>query len=245
MQDFYGNKPFIIGSKNRTRRKKTDKTVSLGINGRFISRIALLSLLLLAVCSFIVFRTAYTVSAKGGEYYCVCFYEGQSKTEAEKTQSDLIASGGSGYVICSGSYKVYGGVYATKAKAEAVAARQSGSTVEAIGWEKKRIGFSSRSEAALTKEALAFYYDTVGLLVRRAEEISSGEQSSVAVKTLAASAQKRLNEYCAKLSLENLSVLFERAAFSLGKICDCEQSDILSVLRFVAQDLIVLRKELL
>ena len=245
MQDFYGNKPFIIGSKNRTRRKKTDKTVSLGINGRFISRIALLSLLLLAVCSFIVFRTAYTVSAQGGEYYCVCFYEGQSKTEAEKTQSDLIASGGSGYVICSGSYKVYGGVYATKAKAEAVAARQSGSTVETIGWEKKRIGFSSRSEAALTKEALAFYCDTVGLLVRRAEEISSGEQSSVAVKTLAASAQKRLNEYSAKLSRENLSVLFERAAFSLGKICDCEQSDILSVLRFVAQDLIVLRKELL
>ncbi|MGN1094188.1 MAG: hypothetical protein ACI4SC_04345 [Candidatus Neoclostridium sp.] len=244
MQDFYGNTPFILGSKNRTKRKKRDKTVSLGINGRFIARITLLSLLALTACSFIVFRTAYTVSAQGGEYYCVCFYDGQSKTEAEKTQSDLIASGGSGYVICSGSYKVYGGVYATKAQAEKVAARQSGSTVETIGWEKKRIGFSSRSEAALTKEALSFYSDTVGLLVRRTEEMSSGEQSSVAVKTLAATAQKRLNEYSAKLSRENLSVLFERAAVSVGRICDCEQSDTLSVLRFAAQDLIVLRKEL-
>ena len=67
------------------------------------------------------------------------------------------------------------------------------------------------------------------------------EESSVAVKSYAAAARKKFSEYSASISDEKLSLLFERAAVSINTLAECDDADFLSVLRYVAQDLVVLR----
>lgn len=103
MQDFYGDTPFIIGNKKQTARKKRGNIQSAGISGRFLARLTVLFIAVVAIGSAFVFRALFTVQAESRTYYAVCFYEGQSKTAAETVRDDIIASGGSGYVICSGA----------------------------------------------------------------------------------------------------------------------------------------------
>ena len=67
------------------------------------------------------------------------------------------------------------------------------------------------------------------------------EESSVAVKSYAAASRKKFSEYSASISDEKLSLLFERAAVSVKALEECDDADFLSVLRFVSQDLAVLR----
>ncbi len=241
MQDFYGDTPFIIGNKKQKGRRKHDEIQSIGINGRFLARLSLLFIIVVAIGSVFVFRALFTVQSESRTYYAVCFYEGQSKTAAETVRDDIISSGGSGYVICSGAYKVYGGMYAKRSEADVVASRQSNAFVETLGWKQSKIGFSSRAEATNVKNALSFYCGVADKLVESASLIVKEEESSVAVKSYAAAARKKFSEYSASISDEKLSLLFERAAVSINTLAECDDADFLSVLRYVAQDLVVLR----
>ena len=227
MQDFYGDTPFIIGNKKQTARKKRGNIQSAGISGRFLARLTVLFIAVVAIGSAFVFRALFTVQAESRTYYAVCFYEGQSKTAAETVRDDIIASGGSGYVICSGAYKVYGGMYAKRSDADTVAARQSNAFVETFGWERTKMRFSSHAEAVNVKKALSFYSEVADRLVESA--------------SYAAASRKKFSEYSASISDEKLSLLFERAAVSVKALEECDDADFLSVLRFVSQDLAVLR----
>ncbi len=241
MQDFYGDTPFIIGNKKQTGRKKRGNIQSAGISGRFLARLTVLFIAVVAIGSAFVFRALFTVQTESRTYYAVCFYEGQSKTAAETVRDDIIASGGSGYVICSGAYKVYGGMYAKRSEADTVAARQSNAFVETFGWERTKMRFSSHAEAVNVKKALSFYSEVADKLVESASLVIKEEESSVAVKSYAAAARKKFSEYSASISDEKLSLLFERAAVSVKVLEECDDADFLSVLRFVSQDLAVLR----
>lgn len=241
MQDFYGDTPFIIGNKKHIERKKRENIQSAGISGRFLVRLTVLFISVIAIGSIFVFRALFTVQAESRTYYAVCFYDGQSKSAAETVRNDIIASGGSGYMICSGAYKVYGGMYAKRSDADAVATRKSNAFVETFGWEQTKMRFSSHAEAVNVKNALSFYTEVADKLVESVSLVIKEEESSVTIKAYAAAACKKFSEYSVSVSDEKLSLLFERAAVSVKALEECDGADFLSVLRFVSQDLAVLR----
>ena len=90
MQDFYGDTPFIIGNKKQKGRRKRDEIQSIGINGRFLARLSLFFIIVVAIGSVFVFRALFAVQAESRTYYAVCFYEGQSKSAAETVRDDII-----------------------------------------------------------------------------------------------------------------------------------------------------------
>ena len=244
MQDFYGDTPFIISNKKRKKHISRGETVTIGVSASFIAKIAFVAVVIVLVAGFMVFRFAFTVRTDGREYFVVCFYDGQDKTAAENISRDLIASGGSGYIVAGGTYKVYGGVYVSRADAEAVAARRNEAFVESVGWKEEKLLFSASAEASTVRAALSEYVACADSLARETDNIVKENQTPSAVKAYAAAEAKLFNEYSAKLADKNLSVLFERAALSLGNFVDGRDADFLSALRYVTQDLIVLRSSI-
>ena len=245
MQDFYGDTPFIIDGKTSSHGKKNKTTIrEKGVSGAFLAKLVVIFLVVAVVAGFVVFKKFFNVDIPAKTYYAVCFYSGQSKTQAESVCADLVASGGSGYTISGGEYKVYGGVYADKGEAESVAAKQEGAFVENIGWEKMRITFSSPSEAKQAGEAMDYFSEVCDALVRSSLNVDNQEESAAAVYAYVLSAATRLESYADVLRSKELSDFFNKAAYSVGNVAPDEAQNFISTFRYAAQDLIVLRQNL-
>lgn len=246
MQDFYGDKPFIIDGKTTVRTGKTKTTVrEKGVSGAFTAKLALVFLVAIALSAVIAFKTIFTVTAEGREYYAVCFYSGQSSAKAEEVRAGLIASGGSGYIISDGEFRVYGGVYADKSQADSVASKEEGAFVESIGWDKKEAVFYSSAQAKLAGEALSFFAEACDALVVGGLAVAKHEESALAVSAEAMSAADKFQEYSQTISDDELSEFFSRAAYSARNLPGAEEENFVSSLRYIAQDLIMLRRKIL
>lgn len=244
MQDYNGNRPFIIEGKRGPGGGSRGTMQKTGVSGRFLARLALLLAAVIAVACITVFKTFFTVKAEGRTYYAVCFYDGQSKSQAESVRDSLVASGGSGYIVSGGAYRVYGGVYLSGADAENVAAKENGAVVSEIGWNSRDISFSSYNETKIVGEALAYFTSVSDSLVKMSLDIGRGEESALAAGACAAAAEKRFSEYSVKISDENISLFFSRAAYAAGALPSPGDVGFLSGLRYVSQDLIMLRASL-
>lgn len=246
MQDFNGDRPFIIdGNKSRLRKKTKNNDVrKTGIGGRFLAGIVLLCVVVIAVTFVFVFGTFFCVNTPGRKYYAVCFYKGQSKSMAESVRDGLVASGGSGYVVSGGIYRVYGGIYDNKADADGVAAKESDATVDEIGWGSEKICRESYKETSLIGEALEYFADYTDRLIDMTLSLAKGEESALAAESLVSAGAKRFGEYSAIITDAAVSSFFSRAAYSLGTLVNSGEAHFSSSLRYVAQDVVMLRSAL-
>ena len=71
------------------------------------------------------------------------------------------------------------------------------------------------------------------------------EESALAVSAEAMSAADKFQEYSQAISDDELSEFFSRAAYSARNLPGAEEENFVSSLRYIAQDLIMLRRKIL
>lgn len=124
MQQYYGDKPHIISRKNKKRPKKRQKTASAKIKAMLIG--------LCVVCATVFIITAIAsfpsrdiIRLKAEKWYYVSFYSPTEIVEAELNAQSLKETGGAGYIINDGTFRVTAFVYDSSSDAKTVADKQT------------------------------------------------------------------------------------------------------------------------
>lgn len=124
MQQYYGDKPHIISRKSKKRPKKR--------RGRTSGRVRAVLIGLCVVCAavflitvFAVYPSRDVIRLKAEKWYYVSLYSPTEIVEAELNAQSLKETGGAGYIINDGTFRVTAFVYDSSSDAKAVADKQT------------------------------------------------------------------------------------------------------------------------
>lgn len=244
MQDFYGNKPFVMGQNSKKPNKRESQT--LGVRKSFVVTMTLLFVAAICLAAYFFYGTAYSANIPGKTYYAVCFYDGQIKSIAEDISSELMAGGGSGYLISDGTYRVFGSIYSDISSAESVAQKQElDCDVVEVGWQAIKIKSEEYGTAQEIARSLDYFERLVDDLVLMALKFDSEAISRSTMETYLGAAKEKFSEYRANALDKRVAAFFEKCVNSIeNNLVSDEQKPFSSSFKYIIHDFVQLRSTL-
>ncbi len=217
MQQYYGDEPRII-PKSKIKRKKSNTVTALKING--------FAVFALFVCVAVMLVAVY-FNNKSGEvlkipaksWYYISFYTRTAETEAAISAHSVKETGGAGYLINDGQFRVVAAVYKSESDAKSVAAKQ---TLEAEIYKlavpgMKISAFGDKETDKTVKKAFSYYetvYDAVNTALIDFEKGQSTESALL----------HTLNDIRQGISEERFAlekVLAQSSSYEVNALSDC------------------------